>query len=137
MLSARSELTPNATPVTLAMMAYRMKALRQALRSTSRGSPKNSAVGVPGTAKFGCKTGFALYQIDAQTWQWQLIENRDPAETTTQLVQNGVCPALYVSVIQPYCQAEYAGITQECRAASDRLDRVFPAGVDVNVGGRR
>ena len=64
--------------------------------------PENSAVGVPVAARLGCKTGFALYQIDERTWQWQLIENRDPAETTTQLVQNNVRPALYVSVIQPY-----------------------------------
>ena len=89
--------------------------------------PENSAVGVPGTASLGCKTGFALYQIDARTWQWQLIENREPANTTTYLVQNEVRPALYVSVIQPYCQAEYGGITQESRAASDRLDKAFPA----------
>ena len=95
--------------------------------------PRNSAVGVPGTAKFGCKTGFALYQIDAQTWQWQLIENRDPAETTTLLVQNGVPPTLYVSVIQPYCQAEYGGISQECRTASDRLDRAFPAPLSASL----
>ena len=89
--------------------------------------PQNSAVGVPTAARFGCKTGFALYQIDEQTWRWQLIENRDPAETTTHLMQNGVCPALYISVIQPYCQAEYGGITAESRAASDRLDRPFSA----------
>ena len=89
--------------------------------------PENSAVGVPTAARLGCKTGFALYQIDEQTWRWQLIENRDPAETTTYLIQNEVRPALYVSVIQPYCQAEYGGITQESRAASDRLDRGFPA----------
>ena len=89
--------------------------------------PENSAVGVPTAARLGCKTGFALYQIDAQTWRWQLIENRDPAETTTYLIRNEVRPALYVSVIQPYCQAEYGGITQESRAAGDRLDRGFPA----------
>ena len=89
--------------------------------------PENSAVGVPTPARLGCKTGFALYQIDAQTWRWQLIENRDPAETTTHLMPNGVRPALYISVIQPYCQAEYGGITAESRAASDRLDRPFPA----------
>ena len=47
--------------------------------------PENSAVGVPTAARLGCKTGFALYQI------------------------------------------EYGGITQESRAASDRLDRGFPA----------
>ena len=57
--------------------------------------PENSAVGVPGTASLGCKTGFALYQIDERTWQWQLIENRDPANTTTYLVQNEVRPALF------------------------------------------
>ena len=89
--------------------------------------PQNSAVGVPTAARFGCKTGFALYQIDEHTWRWQLIENRDPAETTTHLMQNGVCPALYISVIQPYCQAEYGGISAESRAASDRLDRPFTA----------
>ena len=89
--------------------------------------PENSAVGVPTAARLGCKTGFALYQIDAQTWRWQLIENRDPAETTTHLMPNGVRPALYISVIQPYCQAEYGGITAESRAASDRLDRPFSA----------
>ena len=89
--------------------------------------PENSAVGVPTAARLGCKTGFALYQIDAQTWKWQLIENREPAETTTHLMPNGVRPALYISVIQPYCQAEHGGITQESRAASDRLDRPFSA----------
>ena len=56
-----------------------------------------------------------------------MIKNRDPAETTTYLIQNEVRPGLYVSVIQLYCQAEYGGITQESRAASDRLDRAFPA----------
>ena len=56
-----------------------------------------------------------------------MIENRDPAETTTHLMQNGVRPALYISVIQPYCQAEYGGISAESRAASDRLDRPFSA----------
>ena len=95
--------------------------------------PENSAVGVPIAARLGCKTGFALYQIDAQTWQWQIIENRDPAETTTQLVQNGVRPALYVSVTQPYCQAEYGGISQESRAASDRLDKAFPAPLSASL----
>ena len=30
-------------------------------------------------------------------------------------------------MIQPYCQAEYGGISQESRTASDRLDRPFPA----------
>ena len=85
--------------------------------------PENSAVGVPTAARFGCKTNFALHQIDAQTWKWQLM----PAETTTHLMPNGVRPALYISVIQPHCQAEYGGITQESRAASDRLDRPFSA----------
>ena len=42
-------------------------------------------------------------------------------------MQNGVRPALYISVIQPYCQAEYGAITAESRAASDRLDRPFSA----------
>ena len=37
------------------------------------------------------------------------------------------------SVIQPYCQAEYGGIAQECKAASDRLDRIFPAPLSASL----
>ena len=44
-----------------------------------------------------------------------------------QLSHDGIPPALYVSLIQPYCQAEYGAINQESRHASDRLDRAFPA----------
>ena len=125
-LSARSDLTPSGTPGNFGYDGVQNEGLTPGVKVDIKRFPENSAVGVRVAARLGCKTGFALYQIDERTWQWQLIENRDPAETTTYLIQNEVRPALYVSVIQPYCQAEYGGITQESGAASDRLDRPFP-----------
>ena len=116
--SARSEPTSKPIPGSLGHDGTHHEGLAPGVNVDVKRLAANSGVGLSPFCTFGCKTGFALYQIDKHTWEWQLIENRESAESTTLLGQNGLRPASYVSVIQPCCQAELGFVSRNARQLS-------------------